>query len=303
MTPLRPPVTRRGPGPAGRRRQHLRHTGFTLVEVVVTMVIMGVLAATATLFYKPVVEIFLGQRNRSQLLAETGIALQLMLRDVRAAVPNSIRSPSSDCFETIPTRSGGRYRMGLDTVAGGAQAVDPSTTTTSFDVLTPLAATPAVGDWVVVDNENPADVYAGTNRSAITSVSTPAATAGTVRLGIDALQFPAGYDGGRFVVVPNADKAVFYVCSGASTTLDSRGDAPGVLVRLKNYGFNAATPGACPSIAGGDVVVRNVRSCRFLYTANQGATQQSGFISLQLELTRGRESASLLMGAHVVNQP
>ena len=37
-----------------------------------------------------------------------------------------------------------------------------------------LAAAPAVGDFVVVDNQNPGDVYAGSNRAAITSVTTPA---------------------------------------------------------------------------------------------------------------------------------
>ena len=40
---------------------------------------------------------------------------------------------------------------------------------TDFD-RDPLACI-ASGDWVVVDNQNPGDVYAGTNRSAVTSVS------------------------------------------------------------------------------------------------------------------------------------
>ena len=117
------------------------------------------------------------------------------------------------------------------------------------------------------------------------------------------MQFPLGYDGGRFSWVPDSQKAVFYVCSGASSTLDGNGDAPGVLYRLKNYGFNAAAPATCPAVAGADVLATGVRSCRFLYTANQGATQQSGFISLQLELTRSNETASLVMGAHVSNLP
>ena len=37
--------------------------------------------------------------------------------------------------------------------------------------------------------------------------------------------------------------------------------------------------------------------------ANQGATQQSGFVSLQIELTRNNETASLVLGAHVSNVP
>jgi MSHA biogenesis protein MshO len=277
--------------------------GFTLVELVMALVVMGVLAATLVVFLRPTLDAFMAARERGPLVAEVDQAARRMVRDVQGAVPNSIRAPSASCFELVPTVTGGRYRMAPDTVVAGSAAVDPSTSTTSFDVLTPMATLPQVGDWVVVDNQNPGDVYSGSNRSAITGVSTPAASHGQHRLAINALQFPAGYDGGRFAVVPDTQQAVFYVCSGASTTLDSNGNAPGTLVRLKRYGFNAAVPGACPSTAGGDLLARHVRSCRFLYDPNQGATQQSGFLSIQLELTRNNETASLVVGAHVVNAP
>lgn len=277
--------------------------GFTLVELIVGLVIMGVLAATLVVFLKPALDSYLATRQRGQLVGEADQAVRRMVRDIQSAVPNSIRSPSSACFELVPTSSGGRLRMGYDTVAGGGAWVDTSTTTSSFDVLHSLPVVPAVGDWVVVDNQNPGDVYAGTNRSAITAVATPAATFGQHRLTINPLQFPPGYDSGRFVVVPDAQQAVFYVCSGASTTLDAQGNAPGTLVRLKRYGFNAAAPGSCPATTGGALVARNVRSCRFLYDPNQGATQQSGYVSIQLELTRANETVSLVVGAHVVNTP
>ena len=146
-------------------------------------------------------------------------------------------------------------------------------------------------------------VYSGANRSAISAVSTPAAALGRHRLAINPLQFPLGYDGGRVGLVSQAQQAVFYVCSGASSTLDANGDAPGVLVRLKAYGFNASAPTACPATTGGDVLATGLKSCRFLYNANQGATQQSGFLSIQIELTRNNETASLVLGAHVDNMP
>ena len=283
-------------------RRPLRH-GFTLVELIVTLVLFGLMAATLTIFFKPAFDTWIALRTRSDLATEADHAMRRMLQDIRAAVPNSIRTPSTDCFELVPTSSGGRYRVDTDTVNPGAAAVDPAATTSSFDVLTPLNTTPAVGDWVVVNNQNAGDVYGGSNRTAITSVSTPAATFGRHRLGITAMQFPLGYDGASFSVVADAQKAVFYVCSGASTTLDANGNAPGVLYRLKNYGFNASAPGSCPAIAGADVVATALRSCRFLYNANQGATQQSGFVSIQLEFSRNREVASLVFGGHVVNAP
>ena len=290
--------------PTGRRPLPGRQmAGFTLIEMIVTLVLFGIMAATLTIFFKPALDTWLAVRSRSALVGEADNSLRRMLQDVRVAVPNSIRTPASNCFELVPTSGGGRYRMGSDTVVAGAAVVDPASTTTSFDVLSPLNSLPAVGDWVVVDNQNPGDVYSGANRSAVTAVSTPAAALGRHRLAINALQFPLGYDGGRFALVSQTQQAVFYVCSGASSTLDANGDAPGVLMRLKAYGFNAAAPSACPATAGGDVLATGLKSCRFLYNANQGATQQSGFLSIQLELTRNNESASLVLGAHVNNMP
>lgn len=277
--------------------------GFTLVELVAVLIIVGILGATLALFFRPAFDAWLGLRTRSALVAEADHALRRMQQDIRVAVPNSIRAPNDQCFELVPTSAGGRYRRAADTVNAGSQPADASQATTRFDVLSPLSHLPAVGDWVVVDNQNPNDVYSGANRSAITAVSTPPAALGRHRLDIQSMQFPMGYEGGRFVTVADAQQAVFYVCSGASSTLDAAGNAPGRLLRLSRYGFQAAVPTSCPSAAGGVVLATGVRSCRFLYDPNQGATQQSGFISLQLELTRAGETTSLLVGGHVVNTP
>ena len=291
-----------------------RCRGFTLVELVVAIVIFGVMAATLTIFLRPAFDAYIASRDRADLTAEADQALTRMQADVRAAVPNSIRSARRQLLrDRCPRRTGGRYRKAADTVndsgancapgANCAAPLDTSLATTVFDVLTPLSATPAVGDFVVVDNQNPGDVYSGSNRAAISAVATPNASYGRHRISIASTQFPAGYDGGRFVVVPAAQRAVFYVCSGADGSLDSRGNGKGTLYRLQNYGFNAAAPVACPATAGADVLATNVRSCRFVYDPTLGATQQNGFVSLQLELARNSEVVSLVFGAHVVNTP
>ena len=290
------------------RRQH----GFTMVELVIVIVITGIIAASLTVFFRPAVEGYLASRARADLTDQADTDLRRMVRDVRVAVPNSIRTPGDQCFELIPTSTGGRYRAGPDTVNDAASCtsatcsapLDTTQATTVFDVLSPLSTTPAVGDWVVVGNQNPSDVYAGTNRGAIASVAAPASAAfGRHRISVASTQFPIGYDGGRFSIVPNAQRAVFYVCSGADGTLDASGNGKGTLYRLMNYGFNASYPGAFPSTAGADVLATRVRSCSFVYDPNQGATQQNGFVWMQLEVARNNESAHLAMGAHVSNAP
>ena len=51
------------------------------------------------------------------------------------------------------------------------------------------------------------------------------------------------------------------------------------------------------------VLATRVKSCRFVYDPNQGATQQSGFVWMQLELARAGETAHMAVGAHVANGP
>jgi MSHA biogenesis protein MshO len=276
--------------------------GFTLVELVMVIVIGAILAATLAVFLRPAFDSWLALRVRAELSHQATSALRRMRDEVRLAVPNSIRSHNNQCIELVPTLTGARIRRDIDTQVAGAAALDTSDVTSQFDVLTSFSATPSAGDWVVIDNQNPGDVYSGSNRAAITNVQVPANAAhGKHRVSITPTQFSPGYTGHRMVVVSNAQQAVFYTCAGADGTLDASGHGKGTLSRRSGYGFNAAYPTACPS--GGEVIASSVKSCRFLWDPAQGATQQSGFVSMQVEIARNNESVSLVVGAHVANVP
>ncbi|MDM4767791.1 prepilin-type N-terminal cleavage/methylation domain-containing protein [Pelomonas sp. SE-A7] len=275
--------------------------GFTLVEMVITIVILSVVAVALSLFLKPALETYFTSSSRAALADDADTALRRLLRDVRSAVPNSIRIPSNQCVEMVPTTAGGRVRMGPDTVndfppgcspgTACSAPLSPTQATTAIDLLTPLSSTPAIGDFLVIGNQNANDVYGGVNRAAITGVLPISPSQGKHRLTIASTQFPPGFDSGRFSIVSNAEKAVFYVCSGGS------------LWRLSNYGFNAGYPASCPSTAGGRKVASGLTSCSFVYDPNPGASPQFGYLWVQLELSRNGESATIAGGAHVVNAP
>lgn len=292
-----------------------RQRGLTIIELIVVMVLIAVVAAGVASIVGPSTQSYAAVKLRAQMTDESDTAVRRMVSDIQRAVPNSIRSPNNQCFELIPASAGGRYRMAADASPGHDSAgCSPSTTcsapldttksTTVFDSLSTLPITPANGDWIVVNNQNGNDVYDGTNRSAITGfAAAPATWMGAHRINIDAKQFSQGYDGGRYQVVPNSQRAVFYVCSGADGTTDASGTGKGVLYRLKNYGFNSSYPAACPSVVGADVILKGIVTCAVTYSPNQGSTQQSGYLLLDLDLSRNAEAVHLTMGAHVANAP
>lgn len=292
-------------------RSRKAQRGFTLIELIVVMVVTGILAGSMVVFFRPALEIYLAEGRRARLTDLADTAVRRMSRDIRLAVPNSIRSPNAQCFELVPTSTGGRYRLGPDTIWDSANPAAPSawfdgtSAVTALDVLSPLSATPVAGDWLVIDNQNTSDIYSGSNRAAIQAVGAPPnATLGYHRITLSASkQFPIGYDGGRFLVVPNAQNAVFYVCSGAG--VDAEGSGTGILYRFANYGYNAAAPAACPTPVAGTtpVLATKVKSCSFIYTPNQGATQQSGFVWMKLEIAEQNEPIAMVQGTHVDNVP
>ena len=275
----------------------IRVRGFTLVELVMVIMITGIIAGSIAVFFKPAIDSYFDTRRRADLTDMADTALRRMAQDIRRAVPNSVLSMSATCFQLVPTIAGGRYRMASDTVndtptplpctpgANCSAPLDPSQATTVFDALSPLVVVPGIGDWIVIDNQNAGDVYAGTNRSQISGVATPRGSDGLHRITIGSRQFPTGYDGGRFVVVANAEQTVTYTCGG------------GVLYR------KVAAFGAANCAAGGATVATDVTGCTFIHDPSQGATQQGGFVWLRLELSRGGESAALAHGVHVDNVP
>lgn len=266
--------------------------GFTLVELIVVIVITGILAASLTTFLKPVIDGYFDSRRRAELTDMADTALRRIAQDIRRAVPNSVVRHSATCLQFVPTTTGGRYRLAADTINADSLPLDSTAATSGFDVLTPMRSVPQADDWVVIDNQNGGDVYSGANRAQISSVATAATTDPEYALYRHRItlnsnkQFPIGYDGGRFVVVANGEQSVFYHC------LDNK--------LYRTAGSFSDGSSVCTA-TGSSLVATDIASCAFTYST--GATAQSAFVWLQLELSRSGESISLAHGTHIDNIP
>lgn len=274
--------------------------GFTLIELVIVMVVMGILAAGFMVFFKPTIDGYFDARRRADLTDIADTALRKMAQDIRRAVPNSIRSVGATCIQLVPAVGGGRYRTGPDITndagtcpGSGVCSKFPDYTASAgsaqtFDTLVSSGLTPVTGDAVVINNQNGGDVYGGASRAAVTNVAaSPNAQFGVSRIDIAANPTSGGYVEGRYLIVSQAESSVMYSCSG------------GRLYR-KNMGSFAAAA-ACP--ADGDVLATDVQSCEFVYSPSVGATQQSGYLWMTITLSRSGEALRMAHGSHVDNQP
>lgn len=277
--------------------------GFTLVELIIVMVIMGIIAAVVSVFITGPVTGYVDANRRAQLSDSADIALRRISRDLRLALPNSVRVGGGNRFlEYIPSSAGARYR---EEGGGGADELKFSGNDDSFDYFG--ASLVGEAGYVVVFNTGQrspsancnaapggADAYEGCNRSLITGITATKIAMSSIRLRLES-------PGKRFHIVP-ATGPVTLACEGVGT---SAGDGTGTLKIYSGYDTGAGDWGnAAPAAAPGgtsSLLGQYVSGCAFIYTP--GVTATNGLVTLRLTLTRSNETVTLHHQIHVDNAP
>lgn len=265
--------------------------GFTLVEMIMVITITGIIAAIVAVFIRAPVEGYVDAVRRAELTDQADVALRRFSRDLRLALPNSLRVTTIGgiaYIEFIMTASGGRYRDPTDGSTAGNFLSFTDTANRKFDVLGTLPAMVA-NDFVVVYNLGVAgaNAYAGGNIAQIQAIAGNTVTLSANPFAAQSPPLPS--PNARFQVVPGGVRAVTYACPTA---------AAGNLTRHWNYGFNAAQ--AVPA-GGSTALLASNATCTVEYAAN--ATGRNGLLYINLTLTSGGESVSLFNQIHVGNAP
>ncbi len=262
--------------------------GFTLIELIVVIMIMGVIGGVVVGFMIGPIDAYFDSSRRAALTDTADTVVRRMARDLRKALPNSILNPNNQCLEFIPTKTGARYRADVD-AAGNGDILNFAVADTSFDMLGANSALAdqaiAVGDLVAVYNLGiPGhDAYNLVNPNTSTVTGVGAGTlANETKISINARQFPLSSGSNRFHVIPGGENVVAYVCNGGK-------------LRRTVKAFAGA-----PCLATGPILAGNVGSCNFVYNAD---LQRNALVQLSFTITDNAETVSLYHEIHVNNTP
>jgi MSHA biogenesis protein MshO len=276
-----------------------RERGFTLVEVIIVLVVTGILSGIVALFIQTPVKNYIRAKTNADLSDAADTALRRIRRDVRLALPNSVRL-SGNALEFILTKSGGRYLSVDDNQVAPRLPLSftPNANALKFDVvgLMPAGVQQIVNDdRIVVYNLgpgfSPADAYAGGNIATVTGVAGNTITLATNPF---VLQSPTMESPTRRF--QSISGPVTYLCRPYSTGGD------GTLVRFAGYALAQIQPN--PPNATSTLVASNVQDCEFTYDTL--VNEPRGLIRLALVLRDPKDAnitVSLSLQVHVDNTP
>ena len=120
------PLCAHAPGEGGPRRQ--RASGFTLIELVIVIVLMGTVAAMLSSTLSQPIYGMMMHMQRAELTGRAIVPLRQMTREVRNAVPNTVRaSANGQVLEFVLATRGAIYLNNRSTLVGGLGFDSPGT--------------------------------------------------------------------------------------------------------------------------------------------------------------------------------
>lgn len=303
--------------------------GFTLIELIVSMVITAILAGMVALFARWPIQNYIDAGNRAVLTDTADSALRRMSRDIHQALPNSLRLKESTCssgsgtcyfIEFIPLKTGGRYRVKQTSGSTGNILDLALTGDQTFDVIGPALCPSTAecsisnGDSLVYCNSTVAlnaakDAYQNpsstpsANRRLIKSTSTgnnksSLSFTGTSQALSAALAGDScNPEGHRFYIVAGA---VTYECPKATNASMS------TLKRHSCYALQSSQPTTFPA----DVTVQT--GCSSMVSAplanqldhcNIKISNDFTLLAIDLTLSSNGESIHLLQQIDLYNAP
>jgi MSHA biogenesis protein MshO len=282
----------------------MRMNGMTLIELVIVIVLSAIVVSFMSRLIVIPINAFTAQKQRAQLGDAADSAMRLMARDLRSALPNSVRtsvSGSVTALEMLATVDGARYQDN-GPLSNTALALDFTTPDAGFSTTVPFSQITlpysSSNSYLAIYNVG----VPGANAYALANVITPAGTTITITAGATAnaqlvtlnpaFQFSFSSPGKRVYLVSGP---LSYLCDTSS----------GLVTRYSGYSISTTQPVSAAALtaagASSGLVATNATGCQFTYAS--GTSQRVGMATLMLQLGSNGQIVQLLQQTHLVNAP
>jgi len=158
-------------------QQLKQQRGFTLVELVMVIVLLGIISAVLAPVITSNITAYRDTRSRNELIARGRLALERLSREIHQAVPNSLRlvTGTTNTIEFVTASNGGRYVDRNDTLisAGSCPTAFRFSTGVSLNRLCLLHpdTAPAANDILVIGNTSPTFLQNSSSRVVVSTVA------------------------------------------------------------------------------------------------------------------------------------
>lgn len=227
--------------------RRLTQAGFSLIELVIALIATSLIFIALLPFFARPLEAMIASNETADAAEHAERAFARLAAELPTALPNSVRiACGGRCLEFIPVLDQADYRAQTP-----GDRLDFTAADSAFDVLMPLAAVPATGLFVVINNLNAAAAGSASAYSADAVNNRGVVAAGTTaaRINIAAKLFPAPSPRQRFYLVSTP---VSYLCAPAA--------GGGTLRRHAGYAIQANQP---TNTALGSLLASAMIDCTF----------------------------------------
>lgn len=262
--------------------------GFTLVELIVSIVIATVLLAFMAVFVTGPVDMYFAQTRRAELVDSSDAGWKRIDEEIRGAVPNSLRRSRNGSFEALELLQAidvARYQN----LPGNADPRDLEIGTSDGEFTT-AGRFATVGDgfdrddmFLVINNSIATNAYDGANVITPSPTRIQLADSATLPGELDVTLSPAP------TFLTDSPSRRMFLVTGAVSYLCN--EAAGTLTRYTSYGINPAQINTAAGFAGATAtpIARNLSACNF--TVTPGTATHGEVVTLRLTFTRAGDAS------------